>query len=338
MRQFRRFLIPPVTLFFCSIFILIALAQEKLPEIVKKIEPSTVVILTYGKDGKMIGQGSGFFISQSGDIITNRHVLTGVHRAEVKTARGKVYPITMIVAEDKEADIIRASVNIPKESVRPLSVSSSIPEVGERVAVIGSPLGLERTVSDGIVSAVREIPAFGKIYQITAPISPGSSGSPVVNMKGEVIGVATFQFVEGQNLNFAIPGERIAKLKTEKGKTLDQWKMDAPVNTFASEKSFFTFDDVSEGFGRLKWGHYLEKFLLSYPTAKLSDEVGGQIIGVTEEGVFVFKEKKYGKWIGYLDEKEFNDFHKSLTEKFGKPSIMEVQLPMGEKILVTIGI
>ncbi len=153
-------------------------------------------------------------------------MLTGAHSAEVKTTNGKVYPITLIVAEDKEADIIRASVNLPVESVYPLSVSSSIPEVGERVAVIGSPLGLERTVSDGIVSAVREIPAFGKIYQITAPISPGSSGSPVVNMKGEVIGVATFQFVEGQNLNFAIPGERIAKLKTEKGKTLKEREAD----------------------------------------------------------------------------------------------------------------
>jgi tetratricopeptide (TPR) repeat protein len=239
MRQFRRFSIFLVSIFFCSIFTLIALAQEKLPGIVKKIEPSTVVILTYGKDGKIIGQGSGFFISQSGDIITNRHVLIGVHRAEVKTVKGKVYPITMIVGEDKEADIVRASVNIPVESVRPLSVSISIPEVGERVAVIGSPLGLERTVSDGIVSAVREIPAFGNIYQITAPISPGSSGSPVVNMKGEVIGIATFQFVEGQNLNFAIPGERLAKLKTEKGKTLEQWKMGKTEEWHASAEGLY---------------------------------------------------------------------------------------------------
>jgi tetratricopeptide (TPR) repeat protein len=239
MKELRRFLIPSVTLFFCFIFSLSALAQEKLPEIVKKIEPSTVVILTYDKDGKIIGQGSGFFISEEGDIITNRHVLAGAHRAEVKTSSGKVYTITLIVAEDKEADIIRVSVNIPKESVRPLSLSSSIPEVGERVAVIGSPLGLERTVSDGIVSAVREIPAFGKIYQITAPISPGSSGSPVVNMKGEVIGVATFQFVEGQNLNFAVPGGRIAKLKTEEGKTLNEWKKGKPEEWLASAEGFY---------------------------------------------------------------------------------------------------
>jgi tetratricopeptide (TPR) repeat protein len=210
-----------------------------LPEIFKKIEPSTVVIMTYDTGGKIIGLGSGFFISQSGDIITNRHVLTGVHRAEVKTAKGEVYPITMIVGEDKEADIVRASVNIPLESVRALSVSISVSEVGERVAVIGSPLGLERTVSDGIVSAVREIPGFGNIYQITAPISAGSSGSPVVNMEGEVIGIATFQLVEGQNLNFAIPGKRIAKLKTEKGKTLNQWKMSETDEWFASAEGIY---------------------------------------------------------------------------------------------------
>jgi len=89
-----------------------------------------------------------------------------------------------------------------------------------------NPLGLERTVSDGIISAVRDVPEFGKIIQFTAPISPGSSGSPVVNMKGEVIGVATFQIIEGQNLNFAISGERIAQLKRDKkSKTLNEWEI-----------------------------------------------------------------------------------------------------------------
>jgi len=71
--------------------------------------------------------------------------------------------------------------------VQPQSIHPSFPEVGERIVVIGTPLGLDKTVSDGIVSAVREVPEFGKIIQLTAPISPGSSGSPVVNINGEVV-------------------------------------------------------------------------------------------------------------------------------------------------------
>jgi len=224
MRKLNYFLMPMYFFLFFCVSALPCQAQE-LPQIVKKIAPSIVIILTYDKDGEIIGQGSGFFISSDGNIITNRHVLADANRAEAKTADGKVYPITRIAAENKDADIVRASVGVTLP-VSTLSLSSSIPEVGERIAVIGSPLGLEQTVSDGIVSAVREIPEFGKIYQITAPISPGSSGSPVVNMKGEVIGVATFQFVGGQNLNFVIPSEHISRLRAEKGKPLEEWAME----------------------------------------------------------------------------------------------------------------
>jgi len=148
-------------------------------------------------------------------------VLQGASSAEVKTSDGKTYPINYIVADDEQSDIICLSVDIPSQYVHPLSLITTIPEVGERIIVYGSPLGLEKTVSDGIVSAIREIPDFGKVIQITAPISPGSSGSPVLNMKGEVIGIATLQIVEGQNLNFAIPSERIASLNlAEEKKTL----------------------------------------------------------------------------------------------------------------------
>jgi tetratricopeptide (TPR) repeat protein len=162
--------------------------------------------------------GSGFFISQNGDVITNYHVIQGADSAEIKTADGKTYPITYIVAGDEQNDIIRLSVNIPSQYVYPLLLSKTIPEVGERIIVYGSPLGLEKTVSDGIVSAIREVPSYGKLIQITAPISPGSSGSPVLNMQGEVIGIATFQFIEGQNLNFAIPSEKIASLNLKEEK------------------------------------------------------------------------------------------------------------------------
>ena len=166
-------------------------------------------------------------------------MLQGASRAEVKTAQGKVYPITRIVAEDKEGDVIRILADIPVKDIKPLSLSSSIPEVGERIIVIGNPFGLERTVTDGIVSAVREISAFGNIIQITASISSGSSGSPVVNMKGEVIGVATFQIVEGQSLNFAIPSERVAKLTPSKGETLAEWKEGGVEKRLASTEELY---------------------------------------------------------------------------------------------------
>jgi tetratricopeptide (TPR) repeat protein len=189
---------------------------ESLPSLIKRIKPSVVIVFVYDNKGEFLQLGSGFFISQIGDIITNYHVLKGASSAEVKTSGGKTYPITYIVAEDEQSDIIRLSVNIPSKYVHPLSLSATVPEVGERILVYGSPLGLEKTVSDGIISAIREVPGYGKLIQITAPISPGSSGSPVLNMKGEVIGIATFQFIEGQNLNFAIPSERIANLDLKK--------------------------------------------------------------------------------------------------------------------------
>jgi S1-C subfamily serine protease/Flp pilus assembly protein TadD len=185
---------------------------ESLPSLIKRIKPSTVIIFVYDDKGEFLKLGSGFFISQNGDVITNYHVLQGASSAEIKTSDEKTYPITYILAGDEQDDLIRLSVNIPSQDVYPLSLSQTIPEVGERIIVYGSPLGLENTVSDGIVSAIRDIPDYGKIIQITAPISPGSSGSPVLNMQGEVIGIASFQMVEGQNLNFAIPSEKITSL------------------------------------------------------------------------------------------------------------------------------
>jgi len=196
--------------------------EEGLPSMIKRLEPSIVVLLTYNREGKSSGQGSGFFLTQEGDVITNYHVLKGASRAEVRMSDGSVYPVNRVIAEDEEGDLIRVSTNIPKNLVRPLPIHASFPEVGERIIVMGTPLGLEKTVSDGIVSAVRDIPEFGKIIQVTAPISPGSSGSPVVNMNGEVIGVVSFFLMPGQNLNFAIPGDRIAKLTPVDRKTLSE--------------------------------------------------------------------------------------------------------------------
>jgi tetratricopeptide (TPR) repeat protein len=230
-----------ITAFFFLILVVSPImGQENLPLLIKKVEPSIVVIVTYNKAGNMLGQGTGFFLDPEGDVVTNSHVLQGASRAVIKTTDGEEYAIQKVLAEDKEGDLIRVSVEIPKEAVKPLPVSTRIPEVGERIIIIGTPLGLDKTVSDGIISAVRDVPAFGKIIQVTAPISPGSSGSPVINMKGEVIGVATFFVVAGQNLNFAIPGERIARLATGQEETLSKREEGRIKDWLASAEGLYT--------------------------------------------------------------------------------------------------
>jgi len=200
----------------------IANADEKLVDLIKKVKPSVVLIETFDKDNKQIGQGSGFFIDNKGRLITNHHVVEGAYSATIKTSSGKQYPVQGIVAKDTEADIVKLVVNLPDANTTFLNLSVNVPSEGEDIFVIGNPLGLESTVSTGIVSAVRDIPTFGKILQITAPISPGSSGSPVINRKGEVIGIATLIVTKGQNLNFAIPSDKIIALKETAKATLSE--------------------------------------------------------------------------------------------------------------------
>ena len=126
--------------------------------------------------------------------------------------------------------------------------------------MVGSPMGLEQTISEGIVSAVREIPNLGKIFQISAPISSGSSGSPVVNMKGEVIGVATFQFIKGQNLNFAVSGKYVMDLRHKKtGMTIKEWaygiskqKLKASDDLFDKGMEFYKNEEYRKAIPYLK--------------------------------------------------------------------------------------
>jgi tetratricopeptide (TPR) repeat protein len=119
-----------------------------------------------------------------------------------------------VLAVDAEGDLALLKIDVPlNQQIRALPLDKTSPQEGESVVVIGNPLGLEGSVTNGIVSAVRDIPTFGRIIQITAPISAGSSGSPVVNMQGQVIGIATLQITGGQSVNFAIPSERISQLQ-----------------------------------------------------------------------------------------------------------------------------
>src|SRR5712664_2229973 len=200
-------------------FILFALfspaahSQDQLPDLVRRIKPSAVAIETFDARGEKLSRGSGFFIDVD-RIITNRHVIEGAYRAEVHLNSGNAYQVRSVAAVDAEGDLALLKIDAPPNMVRPLSLDRTSPQEGESIVVIGNPFGLEGSVTNGIVSAVRDIPGFGRIIQITAPISPGSSGSPVVNMQGQVIGLATLQITGGQSVNFAIPSERISQLQT----------------------------------------------------------------------------------------------------------------------------
>src|SRR2546423_6429460 len=152
------------------------------------------------------------------------HVIKGAQRVEIHTLEGKgrTYPVAGALAIDEEADLALLSVNLPEEKSRPLPVSRSLPEEGEQIFLIGNPLRLEGSVSDGIVSAVREVPDVGRIIQITAPVSHGNSGSPLLNMRGEVIGIVTVKVTNGQNINLALGAARIASLQRGKLIAFDQ--------------------------------------------------------------------------------------------------------------------
>ena len=195
--------------------------EEYLPELVRRVKPSVVAIVTYDARGEKLSKGSGFFIS-SERVVTNRHVIDGAFKAEIHTVNGNSYNVRGVLAVDGEGDIALLQIDIGPNMVNPLMITRTSPQEGESVVVVGNPLGLEGSVSNGIVSAVRDIPNFGRIIQITAPISSGSSGSPVVNMQGQVIGVATLQLTDGQSLNFAVPSDRVAGLQSGALRTLSE--------------------------------------------------------------------------------------------------------------------
>jgi tetratricopeptide (TPR) repeat protein len=188
-------------------------AQEPLPDLVRRVKPSVVSVLTYDAKDEPLISGSGFFI-RPGEVITNVHVLRGAQRVEIHTfeGKGRTYPVTGALAIDEEADLALLNVSVAERS-RPVSFSTSLPEEGEQVFLIGNPLRLEGSVSDGIVSAVREVPDLGRIIQITAPVSHGNSGSPLFNMRGQVIGIVAVKVTNGQNINLALGAARVAALE-----------------------------------------------------------------------------------------------------------------------------
>ena len=185
-----------------------------------RIEPSTAAALTivaFDRKGSAISQGSGFILTSEGLAGSNYHVLEGATRALASCSDGRIFDVRAIDGADLRKDLVIFQLYARGTKVKPHDLihvtlgSSTNLVVGEKVIAIGSPQGLENTVSDGILSAVREVDSM-RFLQITAPVSPGSSGGPVLNSAGQMIGVATFQLKKGQNLNFAVAADDLKPL------------------------------------------------------------------------------------------------------------------------------
>jgi len=213
-RKYPRFVPFLLILLFSTAITVAARSDENLPALVKRVKPSVVAIATYDANGEALMTGSGFFL-RPGQVVTNLHVVRGATRGEIKTldGKGKVYPIAGAIAVDEEGDLALLSVDMPAAPARSSELATELPDEGEGIFVIGNPLKLEGSVSDGIVSAVREVPNSYRIIQITAPISHGNSGSPVFNLRGQVLGVVTVKVTNGQNINLAIAAARVGLLR-----------------------------------------------------------------------------------------------------------------------------
>jgi S1-C subfamily serine protease len=191
-------------------------------ELFKRLAPAVVTIVLVDDSGEEIGGGTGFLIDQSGTTVTNHHVIERGRKVNVKFMDGALYEDVLMLADDPANDLalLRLTLAKPKSGkppvFEPLKLGNSdTVVVGERAISIGNPLGLDHTLTDGLVSARRTINGRPWI-QMSVPISPGNSGGPLFNMRGEVIGVTTAQIgdamlARAQNLNIAVPVKILAQ-------------------------------------------------------------------------------------------------------------------------------
>lgn len=220
----KNILIPIILIAFLGIFAILTLLGNNLLSIfgnkttfsedlkaIEKVDKSVVKIICYDYFGEEMSTGSGFVAFDKNTIVTNFHVIEGAYSVVIQVSEEKVVHVEYELCSSKENDlaILKTKVDLGLTPLK-LGNSESIPK-GEEVVAIGSPLGLVNTVSTGVLSGrVKE--ECGEVLQFTAPISSGSSGGALFNSKGEVIGVTYASYIDGQNLNLAIPIEDVIEL------------------------------------------------------------------------------------------------------------------------------
>lgn len=169
---------------------------------VKKAAPAVVLIKGTGAEENITG--TGFLIASDGKVVTCLHIVQGLKAGAVKLANGEVYSPFSIRAFDEQRDLAIIQISGFDLPTVELGDSNEL-QPGEAVLLVGSPLGLEQTITSGVVSAIRELPEVGKVIQTDAAANPGNSGGPLLNARGQAVGVLDFKLRGTENLNFAIP-------------------------------------------------------------------------------------------------------------------------------------
>jgi len=211
-------------------------------EVVERASRSVVLFKGVTENGTVLG--SGFVVSPDGKIATNLHVIRDMKSGGVQLSSGEIYDTFTVVAYDERKDI--AVIKIPGFDLPALEFANSNEvKPGEAVMAIGSPKGLQGTVTTGVVSAVRDDPFSRgyKVIQTDAAANPGNSGGPLINVNGLVIGVLTAKIPGSEGLNFAVPSNYVRGLIASEAKVMTLTEFRAAVSTatvdaFANNDSF----------------------------------------------------------------------------------------------------
>ncbi|XXX79632.1 trypsin-like peptidase domain-containing protein [Sorangium sp. So ce134] len=185
---------------------------------------ATPAVVTIRGDDSL---GAGFLVREDGWIATNYHVIAGSADLKVVLWDQSEHPVLEVLAFDEDRDLAIVRIHAPRKLPLLSLGDSRAVRPGDPVVAIGHPLGLADTVSNGLVSAVRVVDPALTLLQISAPIAPGSSGGPLFNERGEVIGVAAAVATQGQNLNFGVPADYLKSLLVHPDPV--------PLSTFAAE-------------------------------------------------------------------------------------------------------
>jgi tetratricopeptide (TPR) repeat protein len=217
----------------CILFVLTSNAQiqSKLPQLIKKVDPSVVKIYIIDSKNEYESQGSGVIVSNNGICVSNYHVFIGAKKAIAITASGKKFTITKILDYSKQNDLIKFKLDIGAEITAPAALNSLLPQKGVEVFAVGYPNGFriqgESTLSTGIISGIREENGE-KIIQTSTPFTHGSSGGGLFDGTGKLVGITSGTFADEvkdrhANLNKVIPVILINKLTRNLNLTLSMF-------------------------------------------------------------------------------------------------------------------